>query len=206
MGVRPHGNRSLLLGLGEGMSIGAHGVWTDPRPLRSDNLQKSVYATPGNTPPNNASALTAQRLYAARFTVPRLMSIQTVSIAVTTAAGADDAAEVGLLDASGNKIISSGVLTGKLNALGCSIFPLVTTLLPNTVYYSCFLEQAASTAQLASFQLGSTNCAILNRPTAGTTGAFPWIEQAFQAAQASIPTTMTPSVLATAPVLCFREF
>lgn len=83
----------------------------------------------------------AQVLYLVRFVPSRVMRLASISIAVGTAAGADDAIHVGIYDAAMARLINSGAVTGKMNGTGrkTAAFGSTLTVLPATVYYAAYL-------------------------------------------------------------------
>lgn len=87
-----------------------------------------------------AAAITAQRVVYVRGAVSRPMKIHSLAFVVTTAAGANDSLDVGILDANLNALASSGNQTGALNSLGRHALALTAdiVLLPRTVYYAAF--------------------------------------------------------------------
>jgi hypothetical protein len=103
-----------------------------------DNGQAGMYAPP-TTAPQVASALTASRASFARFVPSRSMTIARLAFLVTTAAGADDACDVGIYDSTGTRIVSSGATLGKLNSTGVKTVDIApTTLAAGSVYYAAF--------------------------------------------------------------------
>lgn len=78
----------------------------------------------------------ANRAFANRFILPRPMNITLAAFGVNVAATTDDPCDVGIYDALGNKIVSSGATSGKMNVTAVSTIPLVATLKAGTVYYS----------------------------------------------------------------------
>lgn len=86
--------------------------------------------------PSTTGALQANRASLLRICPSRIMRIKSIRFVVTTAAGADDACDVGIYDSTGTKIVSSGAVTGKLNSVGVKVVEIAeTTLEPNKVYF-----------------------------------------------------------------------
>jgi hypothetical protein len=107
-----------------------------------------------------------------RFVPKRDMTIVTIAFATSVAAGSNDACDVGILDSSGTKIVSSGATTGKLNATAGvqSIGISSTPLKAGTVYYAAFAYGAigSTAAQLASKLFGTGAGGGLFEATPGT--------------------------------------
>lgn len=85
------------------------------------------------------------RLSLARFVPSRTMIAKKIGFGVATPATADDAVEVGIYDAAGNLLCTSGAVTGLLNAPAnprSAAIP-ATQLKPATVYFAAFLCAAA---------------------------------------------------------------
>lgn len=121
------------------------------------------YGLPGLIAPSmlhasiTANALTASRAHGLRVCPSRNMTIALIAFYVSTAAGADDACDVGIYSASYAKIVSSGATTGKLNGTGIQTISITpTTLVAGTVYY---IAHSVGTFGGTAAQLLSTNIA-----------------------------------------------
>lgn len=85
--------------------------------------------------------LTANQAQVARFVPQRNMTINTLSFAVTTAAGSDDAVDVGIYGPNSSagvltRLVSKGATTGLLNSTGVKTVSITATkLVAGTVYY-----------------------------------------------------------------------
>lgn len=80
----------------------------------------------------------ASRGYIARFVPSRDMTIANIAIAVSTAASVDDPVDVGIYDASLNRLGSSGATLGKLNSPNTKSIALTApvSLKAGSVYYA----------------------------------------------------------------------
>lgn len=113
-----------------------------------DNGQPGMIA-PG-TPLSTLStvALTSGRACLARFVPSRTMYITKLAFRVQTASGTDDPCDVGIYDASGTRLVSSGAKTSFLNTTGTKSITITTTKLTAGVpYYAAF--SATSRASLS---------------------------------------------------------
>lgn len=83
------------------------------------------------------AVVTANRAYLNRvYLTEQDLTISAIAFSVGSAATADDAVDVGIYDAAGVRLISSGATLGKLNgATGWVSVPLAYTLKARTVYY-----------------------------------------------------------------------
>jgi len=127
-----------------------------------------------------------------------------MGFSVVTAAAADDPCDVGIYDAAGNKLASSGSTTGKLNSTGAKTVPLTAPLavVAGVVYYAAFAYGPAggAVAQLTMASLVNGNIGTLFGIGTGQqemgliNGAFP------------LPATMTgQSVLTGSPILALMQ-
>jgi hypothetical protein len=116
-----------------------------------------LFSGTGITPPAN-------RAYVARFVPSRAMSITLAALAVNVAATANDACDIGVYDANGNRLVSTGSTTGLLNVAALNTVALAIALAARAVYYAAFAYGA----------IGGTAATIIGV----TWGAF-HIERAF---------------------------
>lgn len=94
---------------------------------------------PTGTWPGTTLGPAANRAFWCRFVPSRNMTIALIAFAVTTAATADDSCDVGIYDASLNRIVSSGATSGKLNSIGVKTISISSTnLTAGTVYHASF--------------------------------------------------------------------
>lgn len=168
-----------------------------------DNGQAGMYA-PTSPPAVSASALTASRAYVVRFVPSRDMTIAKIAFCVSTAAGADDACDVGILSANLATLLGSkGATTGLLNSTGAKVVTLGTpiALTKHTVYYAAFsvgtFGGTAASLVMASWASGGASQLF------GSTG--PSTEMAIQAAGHPIAAPFTPTQSSLAPLFALRE-
>ena len=107
-----------------------------------DSKQAGLWVPPGApyVATGAGPALTANRGLATRFVCPRSMTITKVSFFVITAATADDPCDVGIYDANGVRLSSSGSKSGLLNSTGAKQAALAApvALIQGQVYYAAF--------------------------------------------------------------------
>ena len=166
-----------------------------------DNGQPGMYCV-ALISGSSSAALIASRAYFTRFKPSRNMLIVSIAFGVQTAAGADDACDVGIYDAAGNRIVTSGSTNGRLNVLGARTIPITPTLLTaGVVYYAAF---AAGTFGGSAASVGVTQMA-------GTTQlfgiGFPQVEQGWMGASFPLPSTINTAggALTACPILAVRE-
>lgn len=186
---------------------------TTPAQLQNQDataLQAGVYGTPGNQPPNNTVAITANRVLLARFTVPRAMTIVSGGFAVTSAAGSNDNVMIGIYDSTcANLLASSTATASKLNGTGNKIVSLQAsvTLTPGNVYYSAFVGAVAtSAASIAVTSLGDTRAGLLFAGLEGATASGPTAEvMLVSGASVTLPTPVgTTANSASAAAIAWR--
>ena len=175
----------------------------DLRPLDRDNGQTGILA-PSARGFNAANvALTANRAYVARFVPSRDMTVTLIAFSVEVAAGADDACDVGIYDASYNRIVSSGATTGKLNSQGVKTVTIASTaLVAGVVYYAAISTgtQGGSAGQLGGANMGSSRLGQLFGAAVGK------LEADFQNTAHTLPATLTGGGgITTVPQLAVRE-
>jgi len=92
---------------------------------------------PLGTWPSTTQAATANRAFFMRFVPSRVMTVKALRFVVTTAAGSDDACDVGIYSAAMERLRSSGAKTGQLNSQGVKSVEFTSLeLQPNTVYFA----------------------------------------------------------------------
>lgn len=176
------------------------------RQYDKDDGQAGVVAPTQNGNETLNLTMVASTAWFSRFTVSRPMTITLISFGVSTAAGADDACDVGIYTPSGadlTRVVSAGATTGKLNATGIKTVAITaTTLVPRQVYYAGFSCGA----------LGGT-AAIIGGATFGASnynGLFglsvPQLIFATAAASHPLPASVTaPATVSTSARLGIRE-
>jgi hypothetical protein len=181
------------------------GLTPSLRPLDRDNGQPGLIA-PGYSVLgfNAVQALTAGRATVARFVPSRPMTINLIAFVVTTAAGADDACDVGIYDASYSRIVSAGATTGKLNSTGVKTITISpTTLVAGTVYYAAFSVVTPFGGTAASLVMTTTSSGSMF-DLFGTTAGLR--EVTFQSAAHPLAATFTSGGNVSAvPILALRE-
>jgi len=184
--------------------LGASGVTaTQLQNADSTFQQPGVYGSYGNLPPSTATSTALNRLYVARFTVPRTLTILSGCFGVSTPAGADDSCQIGIYDASCATVLASSAVTaGKLNgAAGRKILALTAPIVlsPGVVYYSAFISGLAGTA--ASISGVSTNAGAYGNlfgAAEAATFVAPTAETGVVANAGSVALPSSPSVVANA--------
>jgi len=76
-----------------------------------------------------------------RFVCPRTMQVSQYRFGLSTPATGDDQVDVGVYDAAGNRLTSSGATSGKVNTTPSSIVSVSfapVTLVQGTIYYMGF--------------------------------------------------------------------
>jgi hypothetical protein len=148
--------------------------------------------------------LAGSRCYFVRAVCPVSQTISKVGFSVVAAATADDPCDVGVYDAAGNKLGSSGSTTGRLNSTGAKTVNLLTpvAVVAGQVYYAAFgsgpLGGTAAQLTMATinFNLGymfGSGAGQQEQP--GVNGTFP------------LPASMgaTPSSLGSCPILALMQ-
>jgi hypothetical protein len=186
---------SLTTGLvGEAVARGLQDIYLDPVG------QYGGYIAPNSNGIGTAAyTMVASRTVYCRFVATRTGNTASISYNLSTAAGSDDAVDVGIINATTlARVASSGATTGKLNGSTTrTTVPLVAALTAGTVYY----------AAISCGTIGSTAAAVTgaNFTTANLTkltGLTNPGTQAWYEASATVPATATfGSVAATAPLL-----
>lgn len=152
---------------------------------------------------DNTLVLTANRAYAARFVPVVTKKITVVAFAVATAATNDDSCDVGIYDAAGNRLTSSGATAGKLNATGVKTIALPYTLKRGTAYYAAFAYGAVggTAATVATVLISSGNFGIqLFGATVGTMEVYQ------KDTSYPLPSSISsPATASQVPLLALRE-
>lgn len=168
-----------------------------------DTRQPGQYALPsiGSVATTTQSA----SIRVARFVAVRNMTIKSIGFGVNSAATADDAVELGLYDASGNRIVTSGSQTGLVNTSGMKKVTIAdTAIIAGTVYYAAFSYGAigGTAAGLAAVSVPTSAAALL---APAQTLALPYVE-VFIVGAGALPATLgTPSQGSFAPLMALRE-
>lgn len=118
------------------------------------------YAVPLDSAAASATyATVANSSRIVRFMATKDRIITKIGFAVTTAAGADDACDVGIYSSSLVRLASAGATSGKLNSLGAKTVNLSAsyTIRRGTIYYAGFScgTQGGSAASLQSVAYAS---------------------------------------------------
>jgi hypothetical protein len=135
---------------------------------------------------------------------PRNALILNVGFCVSTAAGSDDPCDVGIYDAAGNRLGSSGSTAGKLNSLGNKTIALQAPvqLVKGQVYYAAF----------ACGAIGSTAASLVMTSMGGSSTIFglfgnflPQIEQSFQGIFPLPNPATLAGAITSAPIVALME-
>lgn len=147
--------------------------------------------------------LVANQAQIGRFVPSRPMSIALISFAVSTAAGSDDACDVGIYNSAlTTKIASAGATTGKLNGTGVKTIAVVASLQAGTVYYAALSCGAIGTTAAI---IGGGAFTVANYGALFGAGA-PNQDAMFLAASHPLPASLAgASGTSTAPLLGIRE-
>lgn len=174
------------------------------RNVDRDNGQAGMYApsAPGWT--GAGLGLTANTAIWARVVPSRDMTITQLAFAVSTAAGSDDACDVGIYDANLQRIVSSGATAGKLNSVGVKTVAFAaTTLKAGTVYYVAISCGAVGTtaATIRGASWAATEATQLFGTGVGVAEAF------LKAASHPLPAgpVAAPTATSLAPAMAVRE-
>lgn len=164
-------------------------------------FQYGGYIAPNQTGVGTvAYTLTASRTCYVRFVATRTGNTASISYNLSTAAGSDDAVDVGIINAATlARVASSGATTGKLNgATTRTTVPLVAPLVAGTVYYAAIScgTVGSTAAIITGVQFTTANFSKLMGLT--NPGCQAW----FEAGAATVPATATfGSVGSTHPLL-----
>ena len=147
--------------------------WTTGYP----RVPAPTLTTPGQT--LQTQSVVAGRLYVQRFRPDRNMAATVISFEVVTADTANNPVHVGLVDAAGLLLGTSGAVTGKLNAgARVSVVPFGSTvnLAYGRIYGACLLVPTITTSlQIRGANLGSSGnfVGLLSAADGAGAGVFP---------------------------------
>src|SRR5215471_2156022 len=131
--------------------------WTLSQLYDSTGGQPGMYCWDAHMSAAGTALLVATRGYYTRFRATRNMTIGSIAFAVTSAATADDACDVGIYDAYMNRLASAGATTGRLNSTGAKTIPVAATpLTAGVIYYAAFSVGAVG-GTAAQLQMTTTN-------------------------------------------------
>lgn len=179
-------------------------------PRLSENLrrfddtfgQNGMWCVPNRVLLPSTTVAGASTYRAARFVPRRTLTVVKIGFVTTVAATNDDAVDVGIFDATGARLVSSGATTGKANASAGpqTISITSTTLTAGTVYYVGFAygTVGGTAATVQTLSLGAAATAQMFGTTAGTV-------EVVSAAGATLPATMTTTASSTAFNLAVLE-
>lgn len=141
--------------------IANSGPTSSLRNVDRDYGQAGMLAAPGLGWALGTRSVAANQLTFVRFVPSRDMTIGTLRIIVTTAAGADDASDAAILDAATMaRLASAGAVTGKLNATGFKDYAITPlTVRAGTVYYAAHSTGALGGTAAAVMALSAGNVA-----------------------------------------------
>lgn len=176
----------------------------NPRHYDKDNGQSGMAPFPPVLVAS-AIALSATNGRSVRIVPSRDINAVSLGIAVTTAAGSNDAIDLGIFDATmANKLRSTGAVTGQLNSTGFKWIALTSayTMLAGQAYY---LAYSPGTVGSTAAQVGCVNVANNAIPSLfGSTA--PSIEAAFHSvAGHPLPSSLTPTASTVVPFIAVRE-
>lgn len=117
----------------------------------------------------------ADRLWAARFTVPKPLTVAKIKFVISTADALDGGLVVGICDgATGTRLTQSGSATGIMTTTGTKEIGLGPyTLVPGTVYYAYIQTDIATAAVVqASSLANSLNANLLGAAMPHITGGL----------------------------------
>lgn len=147
-------------------------------------------------------SLTANTGFFSRLVVTRQMTVTKIAFVVTTVDAGNPNVDVGVYDAAGARLASSGAVAGKLTATGVSVVDLTApvTLTAGTVYY-VGLSSPSAVPVIGGGSLANTSVPLLmgsaGGPSAGGTAA------AAHPLPASV--TISHGSSGTLPVLAVKE-
>lgn len=153
-------------------------TWPPSGPLTDGGTP--LDAIPGIIAPNHPGlgpstiALTANRGWLMRFVPPRDMKITTMRFAVTAAAGSDDQFDMGIYDAAGNRLTSTGAISGaRLTSIGpktANISPTVCAA--GTPYFAAWAAGAIGTTAAQLMGLTGVSFAFMGLMTVLNNGVM----------------------------------
>jgi hypothetical protein len=111
---------------------------------RGQSALPGAYATTRMAPLfATAQAVAANVGRITRFEVERDMVVSSIAFSVSTAASNDDEVDVGIYDAGGARLVSSGATTGRLNSTGRKTVAIAPTLLRAGRFYYLAISTGA---------------------------------------------------------------
>lgn len=129
-----------------------------------------------NFPGRTAATLAppANRLHLGRFVPPRNLTVHSIRHALAGAAGANDSIDLGILDANGDRVTSTGPVTGKTTgATGAKStgVPQDVVLQRGVPYYSAFVNgpQGGTAPSIAGFGVVAFGLSGMFATVVGTT-------------------------------------
>jgi polygalacturonase len=185
-------------------AIGCRGLRDyQPHGMPEDMLP-GIIAFPQGGQPSNKTLVAGQR-YIVRFVPKHDRAIRSICFGLQTAAGSNDNVDVGIYDATGTLLVSSGSTAGKLNgSTGTQSVAITETIVrAKTIYYAALqsLTQGSTAAVLAGFTMASAQ----NNQIAGT--GFPHILSDVANGGTALPNTYTIGTVSSTGVLLYpREW
>lgn len=170
-----------------------------------DNGQAGIYAPAMELPVGQTTlALTANRAFFGRFSPSRETVVTKLAFVLITAAGADDAVDVGIYSSDLTRLGSAGATTGKLTgSAGVRTVDLSAplTLTAGTVYYAAFSSgtQGGSAGAVLGVSHGHGNAPDLFGATAGLR------ETAYMNTAHALPSSASFTSAGNCPILAVRE-
>lgn len=143
----------------------------------------------------------ANRAYYARFVAPQNLSITKIAFVTTVAATNNDACDVGIYNAAGERIVSSGATSGKLNATAGvqEVTVSSTPITAGSVYYAALSVGAVGgTAATIAMTTAAANIGDIFGTATGTRLT------AIQATAHPLPATATMASGNQVPLLAVR--
>lgn len=165
---------------------------------RGASVENGIIAPTGALQAGTYTTMVASRCYVARFVPNRSFVATRISFHIVTASATDDAIDVGILNSSYSRLVSSGATTGKANApTGVKTISITATpLTAGQIYYAAFAYGASGApAQLATSTTGVAASGDLLGATAGTR------MNAYKDTQATVPSSFTPDGVILATVM-----
>jgi hypothetical protein len=150
----------------------AHGGLLASTDFKAVNPRLEAYGFwPAEDVPTSSQQLIVNLLYYKRFVPKRSITATGIAFAVTTAANNNDTVDVALLDASANRLASSGPTASLLNSTGAKelSFTASYSLVAGTEYFAAMVAAVAGTgAFLAAWNFGNASLPMLGCQTVGT--------------------------------------
>lgn len=174
-----------------------------PRSIPASSLRLGGW--PGKRTPEYALSQTTFTLVANQAVLNRFhtadpLAVASVAFVVTTAAGSNDACDVGIYDTAGNRLAAAGATLAKLNAVGLRTVPL-SVALPAGAYFVALSCGAVGTT--AGVLAGANANSALVGQMFGSGDAD--MELSSKAASHPLPATLTGKTAgSSAPILAVR--